>query len=100
MLVVVVLLCAWALAWPVWLAQFPLEIDLKEPWIAYQVNALRAHALYPPPGGLVSNNYPPLFFLLLEAMAGPDGDVIMVGRMLSLLGTLAIGVSVAFLVRS
>lgn len=95
----VMLLCALAFAWPAWLAQFPLEIDLNEPWVAWQVAALRAHALYPPVGGLVSNNYPPLFFMLLDVLAGPDGDIILVGRMLSLVGTLGCGVAIALLVR-
>ena len=86
-LALLALLCLAAFSWPVWRAQFFLEIDLKEAWVAFQVRALRLHDLYPPANGIISNNYPPLFFLLVDLVAGRHGDVIIIGRVLSLIAT-------------
>lgn len=76
--------------WLVWRAQWPLEIDVNEPWNAYQVDRLAAGLpLYPPADGLIANNYPPLSFILINWLTGAFSlDAIFVGRCLSLLGIL------------
>ena len=54
------------LVWPVWRAFFPLEIWGNEGWNAYHADqAMRGTGLYPPPDGLIANNYPPLSYYLI-----------------------------------
>jgi hypothetical protein len=80
------------LVWPVWRATLGLEIWGNEGWNAYHADeALSLRALYPPPDGLVANNYPPLSFLLIEGLGRVFGDPLLVGRALSLIATLALG---------
>src|SRR5207248_906255 len=57
-----ILLAALFSVWPVWRAFLPLEIIRSEGFDAYHADtALSAPAhLYPPPDGLIANNYPPL----------------------------------------
>ena len=93
-------LAALFLVWPVWRAFLPLEIWGNEGWNAYHADTvLRGGALYPPPGGLVANNYPPLSFYIVGALARLFGDALYVGRALSILATLGIGVAAAIVVR-
>src|ERR1044072_3004892 len=85
---------------PVWGAFLPLEIWGNEGWNAYHADtALRGGMLYPPPDGLVANNYPPLSFYVVGALARLFGDALYVGRALSILATLGIGAAAAMLVR-
>src|SRR3954468_12507546 len=86
-------LAALFLVWPVWRAFFPMEIWGNEGWNAYHTDqAMRGAAqLYPPPDGLVANNYPPLSYYLLGWLGLLFGDPLYVGRALSLIATLAIG---------
>ena len=87
-------------AWPVWRATLPLEINVNEPWNAYHADAVRTgKPLYPDPDGLVANNYPPLSFYLIGALAAMTGDAVYVGRALSLLATAAIAGAVGCSVR-
>jgi len=66
-------------------------LDFNEGWNALHAALPRGvGGLYPDPAGLVANNYPPLSFLLVHALAGPDGDLIVTGRMLSLAGMVAV----------
>src|SRR5262245_39716398 len=56
-------LAAIFLAWPIWRASFPIEIDGNEGWNAYHVDdVLSGRPLYPSKDELVGNNYPPLSF--------------------------------------
>jgi hypothetical protein len=99
-LIVLAILGAVYLAWPVWRAFFPLEIDVNEPWNAFHADQLAAgRALYPAPDSLVTNNYPPLSFYLVAAVAALGFDALYVGRMLSILAILAIALAVMALVR-
>ena len=99
-LVVLGILCAVYLAWPVWRAFLPLEIDVNEPWNAFHADQVAAgHTLYPAPDSLVTNNYPPLSFYLVAAVAALGFDALYVGRLLSILATLAIALAVMALVR-
>jgi hypothetical protein len=87
-------------AWPVWRAALPLEIDVNEPWNAYHADAARTGAtLYPDPDGLVANNYPPLSFYLVGVISSVACDAVYVGRVLSLLATVAIAAAVGCNVR-
>ena len=99
-LLALAILAALYFAWPVRRALLPLQIDSNEPWHAYHADSVRAgQPLYPDPDGLVANNYPPLSFLLVAAVASVTFDAVYVGRLLSLLATPAIALAVAFLVR-
>src|SRR5947209_9124066 len=93
-------LAALFLVWPVWRAFLPTEIWGNEGWNAYHADqAMRGTGLYPPPDGLVANNYPPLSYYLTGLLGRLFGDPLYVGRALSLLSTLSIGVASAAVVR-
>ena len=93
-------LAALFLVWPVWRAFLPLEIWGNEGWNAYHADAaMRGSGLYPPADGLVANNYPPLSYYLLGWLGRLFGDPLYVGRALSILATLGIGVAAAVIVR-
>ena len=92
-------LAALFLVWPVWRAFFPMEIWGNEGWNAYHADsAMRGSGLYPPPDGLVANNYPPLSYYLIGWLARLFGDPLYVGRALSLLATLGLGGAAAAVV--
>ncbi len=88
-------------AWLVWRTFLPLEIDYDEAWNAWQAQAaMGARALYPAHDALITNNYPPLSFYLLGMTAKLTGlDLILVGRLASLLGLGASAGAVAAIVR-
>jgi hypothetical protein len=94
-------LAALFLIWPVWRAFLPLEILRSEGFNAYHADtALSAPAhLYPPPDGLIANNYPPLYYFMIGGLAKLFGDAVYVGRAISLLATLGLGVAAALIVR-
>jgi hypothetical protein len=99
-LIVLAILCGFYLAWPVWRAFFPLELDIDEPWNAYHADEVAAgRTLYPAPTSLVTNNYPPLSFYLVGSIASVGFDALYVGRILSILATLAIALAIMALVR-
>ena len=76
------------LVWPVWRASLPLEIWGNEGWNAYHADqAMRGSGLYPPPDGLVANNYPPLSYYLIGWLGKLFGDPLYVGRAVSILST-------------
>jgi hypothetical protein len=96
-----VIICVFYGAWPVWRAFFPLEIDLKEAWNAYHADAaFGGGLLYPDLTGLTANNYPPLWYYLTGTFARMGVDAIYVGRIASLLSTLALAVIIALCIRS
>src|SRR4051794_20526223 len=97
----IALLAALFLVWPVWRAFFPMEVWGNEGWNAYHAaQAMRGAAqLYPPPDGLVANNYPPLSYYLMGWLGRLFGDPLYVGRALSILSTLAIGAATTAVVR-
>ena len=60
--------------------------DPNEGWNAYFAQrAMLTASPYPPDGSLMVNNYPPLSFFIVGAMARVLGDAIVVGRIVSLL---------------
>src|SRR5579862_6718256 len=91
---------AYFLLWPLWRIPFPLEIAPTEGWNAYFADAAGGAApLYPPPGMLIVNNYPPLSFYLLGYAEKVFGDALYIGRVLSLLATQGTGAFIYRIVR-
>ena len=55
-------------------------LDPNEGWNAYHaLAAMAGRGLYPPPGALMINNYPPLSFFLVGALGRITGDMIVAG---------------------
>src|SRR5207302_7041365 len=78
------LLAAYFMVWPVWRIGFPIEIAQNEGWNAYHADAATGAApLYPRTDTLIINNYPPLSFYVVGALAQVFGDALYVGRVLS-----------------
>ncbi|MEH2519015.1 hypothetical protein V1279_004588 [Bradyrhizobium sp. AZCC 1610] len=90
---------AYFLAWPIWRAQFLVEIWFTESWNAYWQDAAAAWLpIYPAPESLIGNNYPPLSFYAVGILGKVfTADNLFVGRWLSLiaLGTIAVEVFAA-----
>ena len=78
-------LAAYFLAWPIWRAQFLVEIWPTEGWNAYlQDAAASGRRLYPSADDLTGNNYPPLSFYAVGYLGKIFGDNLFVGRALSI----------------
>jgi hypothetical protein len=94
------LLAVYFVVWPVWRAGFPIEIAQNEGWNAYHADAaMGAAPLYPPTDTLIVNNYPPLSFYAVGALAQVFGDALYVGRVLSLLAVIGLGGLIAAAIR-
>ena len=79
-------------------AQVPL--DPNEGWnAAHAIAAMAGHRLYPLPGNLLVNNYPPMSFYLVGALAQLTSDAVIAGRILSLLSFLAVGGGIVLVLR-
>jgi hypothetical protein len=77
--------------YPVWRAQFLIEIWFTEGWNAYFQDAAAAgNNIYPPAGGLTVNNYPPLSFYAIGLLGKLFGDNLFVGRAVSLLALVVV----------
>jgi hypothetical protein len=75
---------------------FHVPFDPNEGWNAAFAKAVIATGSpYPPPRGLLVNNYPPLSFYLVAAVSRLTGDAIVAGRLVALLALLAVAVSIA-----
>jgi hypothetical protein len=98
---VLVMLAILFLIWPVWRAFLPLEVLRSEGFNAYHADTDMSAPglLYPPPGGLIANNYPPLYDFLIGGLTPLFGDAVYVGRAISLLATLGLGAPAALIVR-
>src|SRR4051794_6176933 len=97
----VAFLAALFLVWPVWRAFFPMEIGGNGGGTPSHGEAARrgpAH-LYPPSDGLTAKNSPPLSYYVMGWLGLLFGDPLYVGRAVSILSTLAIGVAAAAVVR-
>ena len=93
-------LAIYFLIWPVWRAQFPLEIWLTEGFNTYHQDAAASgFQLYPPPDSLVGNNYPPLSFYTIGWLGKIFGDSLYVGRALSIVGLLCVAGEIFLCVR-
>ena len=95
------LAAAWFLAWPIWRAQFLIEIWPTEAWNGYfQDAAAKGLPLYPAVDGLVGNNYPPLSFYGIGLLGKALGiDNLFVGRAVSVTALLAIAIEIFLAVR-
>lgn len=89
------------LVWPVWRAQFLVEIWPTESWNAYfQDAAASGLPIYPASESLVGNNYPPLSFYAVGLIGKFSGvDNLFVGRALSLVALASIALEVFAAVR-
>ncbi|MDI3563925.1 hypothetical protein [Bradyrhizobium sp. Arg816] len=95
------LAAAYFLAWPVWRAQFFIEIWFTESWNAYWQDVAAAwRPIYPAAEALIGNNYPPLSFYAVGILGKLlHVDNLYVGRWLSLVGLGALAVEVFLAVR-
>jgi hypothetical protein len=93
------LIASYFLIWPLWRAFFPMEITPNEGWNAYHQDAAIHGVLYPPTDALIVNNYPPLSFYGIGSLGVWLGDSLYVGRALSVVGVLGLGVVIALAVR-
>ena len=67
----------------------------NEGWTAYHAaDAASGRALYPAPGGLVYNNYPPLGYYLIGGLGRLIGDTILAGRILSVAAFVGIALGI------
>ena len=88
------------LIWPIWRAQFLIEIWPTEAWNAYlQDAAAGGQRLYPSPDSLVGNNYPPLSFYVVGYLGRIFGDNLFIGRALSLVSLAALGIEIFLAIR-
>jgi len=72
-------------------------LDPNEGWNAAHAMAAQ---LYPPPGSLMVNNYPPLSFTLVRAVAVLAGDAIVAGRAIAFAAFLLVCAGIAAAVRT
>ncbi|MET3970308.1 hypothetical protein [Bradyrhizobium sp. S3.9.1] len=97
---ILAMLASYFLVWPVWRAQFPIEIWFTESWNAFHQDIAAAGLpLYPGSDQLVVNNYPPLSFLVIGELGKLFGDNLYVGRVLSFVALLALAVEITLAVR-
>ena len=88
------------LVYPAWRAQFFIEIWFTEGWNAYfQDAAAIGGRLYPEPGALTVNNYPPLSFYAIGLLGKIFGDTLFVGRAISLIAVIVISCEIFCCVR-
>lgn len=74
----------------------PVPFDPNEGWNAYFAHAaMTTGSPYPPPQGLMFNNYPPLSFYLVGALGVLGGDAIIAGRVVALASLLAVASGIA-----
>jgi hypothetical protein len=80
---------------PIYRAHFLAEFNINEGWNAYYADAvMHGQSLYPSPGALITNNYPPLSFLIVAGFACLVGNPVFVGRAISLMSLLVISASI------
>jgi hypothetical protein len=94
-------LAAIFLVWPVWRLGFFLEINRNEAWNAWFIDAVRnGTKLYPGPGELIVNNYPPLSFYMTAFAAHFTGDTVIAGRLLALFSAGGVSLAAALCIRN
>ena len=75
-------------------------LDPNEGWNgAHALVAMSGRRLYPPPEALMVDNYPPLSFYLIGALARHGRDVIIAGRWVALAAYLAAVAGIAFVLQ-
>ncbi|HEX4302579.1 MAG TPA: glycosyltransferase family 39 protein [Rhizomicrobium sp.] len=74
---------------------FHVPFDPNEGWnAAFTQAVLKTGSPYPPPGGLLINNYPPLSFYLVAAISQITGDAIVAGRIVALAALLGVALGI------
>ena len=84
------------------LASIPARVvlDYNEGWNAFHaVHAMARAPLYPAPDAFTGNNYPPLSFYIVGALGRLLGDMIVAGRLVSVLAQVAVGAGIFAIVR-
>src|ERR1700761_6927210 len=100
LVMVLAVVAAYFLIWPIWRAQFLVEIWFTEAWNAYyQAAAATGAKLYPSADQLIVNNYPPLSFYVIGALGKLTGSSLLAGRALSIVALLGVGIEVCLAVR-
>jgi Dolichyl-phosphate-mannose-protein mannosyltransferase len=98
---VLALLTGLCLLFPLLRLPIMTSFDSNEGWAAQStMRAMGAGPLYPPPGSFFFNNYPPLSFYLVGFVSVFTGDVILAGRIISLLSLLAVALNIGAIVRN
>ncbi|MBM3857188.1 MAG: hypothetical protein FJ390_04415 [Verrucomicrobia bacterium] len=93
------LLAALAMFWPTCRAFFKVVISCNEGWNAFfSAAAVQTGICYPTPEQLITNNYPPLSFYFVGYIGWLLGDLILAGRLLSLLSVFLIGLFIGKLI--
>jgi hypothetical protein len=88
-------------AYPVLRVGTALEIDYNEGWNAYQqMRAMAGLSLYSADTPLFVNNYPPLSFYLVGLLGTLTGDMVLAGRLFSLLAVAVIALSAGMVARA
>jgi hypothetical protein len=94
------LVVALALLWIASIAGLQVYRGYNEGWNAYHaLAAVTGGALYPRPPSLMVNNYPPLSFFIVGGVGRFVGDMIVAGRIVSLVSTLVAGWAVFAIAR-
>ena len=97
---VLAILVVYLLIWPVWRAQFLIEIWPTEAWNAYfQDAAAGGRQLYPPADALIANNYPPLSFYAIGVLGNFLGDNLFVGRAVSIAALVCLSIEIFLAIR-
>ncbi|HTO41476.1 MAG TPA: 6-pyruvoyl-tetrahydropterin synthase-related protein [Rhizomicrobium sp.] len=82
------------------LAGVEIARNYNEGWNAFHaLAAMTGGTLYPQPPSLMTNNYPPLSFFVVGGVGWLTGDLIVAGRLVSLVATLVAGAAVFAIAR-
>jgi hypothetical protein len=83
-----------------WLVPLHYSSDHNEGWNAFQaLRAMGQGPLYPPSDALTGNNYPPLSFLVVGALARLIGDEIVAGRLIAFTAVTGVAALIAVTLR-
>lgn len=100
-LVIIAVLTALSLVWPLLRLPFLYPIDPNEGWNAQNAaQAMSGGELYPSTDAFFFNNYPPLSFYIVGSLGRLMGDNILAGRLVSLLSLFAICLNIVIIVRN
>ena len=99
-LFLLVTIAALAMLSPTYRAFFKVVINCNEGWNAlFGSAAIHTGTPYPRPEQLITNNYPPLSFYLIGYLGSLLGDLILAGRLISLLSIFLLGLFTGQLIK-
>ena len=99
-LFLLVTIAALAMLSPTYRAFFKVVINYNEGWNAlFGSAAIHTGTPYPRPEQLITNNYPPLSFYLIGYLGSLLGDLILAGRLISLLSIFLLGLFTGQLIK-